>query len=74
MEPMRAQLTNPRRMSEKMFNSRVNIAFYLFFQGVFYQLVLKLKKPVEQLVTLLGMLRKLLVMGLVTQLELLVRE
>jgi hypothetical protein len=31
--------------------------------------VLKLKKPVEQLATLLGMLRQLLVMGLVTQLK-----
>jgi hypothetical protein len=33
MEPMRAQLTNPRRMSEKMFNSRVNIAFLLVLSG-----------------------------------------
>jgi hypothetical protein len=57
-----------------MFNSQVKIGFYLFFQAAFYQLVLKLKKPVEQLVTLLGMLRQLLVMGLVTQLKLLVKE
>ena len=57
-----------------MFNSRVKIIFYFFFQAAFHQLVLKLKKPVEQSVTQLGMLQQLLVMGLVTQLKLLVRE
>ena len=57
-----------------MFISREKIAFLLVLSDYFYQLVLKLKKPVEQLVTRLGTLRQLLVMGLVTQPKLLVRE
>jgi len=71
MEPMCAQVTNLQHVSEKNVQfSRENC----FFTSAFYQLVPKLKKPVEQLVTLLGMWRQLLVMGLVTQLKLLVRE
>ena len=60
--------------SEKCLILKSKLLFYFFFQAAFYQLVLKLKKPVEQSVILLGMLRQLLVMGLVTPLKLLVRE
>jgi hypothetical protein len=59
---------------EKCLILKSKLLFHLFFQAAFYQLVLKLEKPVEQLVTLLGMLRQLLVMGLVTQPKLLVRS
>jgi hypothetical protein len=33
MEPMRAQLTNPRYYVAEIFNSRVNIAFLLVLSG-----------------------------------------
>jgi hypothetical protein len=56
-----------------MLNSRVKIAFVLVLSGWLLSACAQVKKPVEELVTLLGMLRELLVMGLVTQLKLLVR-
>jgi hypothetical protein len=57
-----------------MFNSQVKIAFLLVLSGCLLSGCAQVKEAGRTMVTLLGMLRQLLVMGLVTQLKLLVKE